>query len=272
MRTLVLAVGFLGWLGPSVSDQRGATTSPVELVMAIRRADYEGNRSELRRLWDELKPFVGGGAASSRVRYWRAFALWRRAINGFNERAPAVELHDDLEAASTEFAAAWVDDPTFWDAKIGALSCLHNLIFLHRAEPDQLRVWLSRAAPLQRELQAVAAENPRFLWVRGANEWHNPPERGGGHETAIRTYLKGLELAQQRPASPDPLEPSWGEAELLMNLAFAHLHQRAPDLKRAEAYALAALKLVPSWHYVRDLLLPQIRKHGPEFLERPIGP
>jgi hypothetical protein len=52
--------------------------------------------------------------------------------------------------------------------------------------------------------------------------------------------------------------PSWGEAELLMNLAYSHLTRSTPDLTAAEQYARAALALIPSWHYVRDILLPQI--------------
>jgi hypothetical protein len=58
----------------------------------------------------------------------------------------------------------------------------------------------------------------------------------------------------------DPLEPAWGEAELLANLAFANLNRATPDLPAAEPYAESALALVPYWHYVRDILLPQIRE------------
>jgi hypothetical protein len=32
------------------------------------------------------------------------------------------------------------------------------------------------------------------------------------------------------------------------------------DLAAAERYALKALALVPHWHYVRDILLAQIRR------------
>jgi hypothetical protein len=52
----------------------------------------------------------------------------------------------------------------------------------------------------------------------------------------------------------------WGEAELLMNLAFANLNRATPDLAAAERYAESALALVPYWHYVQNILLPQIRK------------
>ena len=50
-----------------------------------------------------------------------------------------------------------------------------------------------------------------------------------------------------------------GEPELLMNLAWSNLNRTTPDLNAAEQDAHAALKLVPNWHYVRDLLMPQIR-------------
>ena len=43
-----------------------------------------------------------------------------------------------------------------------------------------------------------------------------------------------------------------------MNLAWSYLNGERPDLAAAESSARAALALVPSWHYVRDILLPQI--------------
>jgi hypothetical protein len=46
---------------------------------------------------------------------------------------------------------------------------------------------------------------------------------------------------------------------LLMNLAWSKAHESTPDLKQAEQYANSALAMVPYWHYVRDILLPQIR-------------
>jgi hypothetical protein len=52
----------------------------------------------------------------------------------------------------------------------------------------------------------------------------------------------------------------WGEAELLMHLAFANLNRATPDLAAAERYAESALALVPYWHYVQNIVLPQIRK------------
>jgi hypothetical protein len=56
------------------------------------------------------------------------------------------------------------------------------------------------------------------------------------------------------------LEATWGEAEFLMNLAFANVNRATPDLAAAKQYAQRPLGLVPYWRYVRDILLPQIRK------------
>jgi hypothetical protein len=66
-------------------------------------------------------------------------------------------------------------------------------------------------------------------------------------------------VRNQKGNASDPLEPSWGEPELLMSLAWSNLNRTTPDLNAAEQDAQAALKIVPYWHYVRDILMPQIR-------------
>jgi hypothetical protein len=43
-----------------------------------------------------------------------------------------------------------------------------------------------------------------------------------------------------------------------MSLASAHLNKPSPDLDAAEEEARAALQLRPDWHYLRDILMPQI--------------
>jgi len=44
-----------------------------------------------------------------------------------------------------------------------------------------------------------------------------------------------------------------------MSLAWSSLNRATPDVNAADQYAHAALALVPYWHYVRDILLPQIQ-------------
>src|SRR5690242_10880975 len=107
--------------GVAARKSRESNRKPVLTIVAqIKRADYEGNRPALKNLYEQLAPFLDDHQIDVRVRYWRGFALWRRALNGFNESVDRVELEQDLRAAVDEFDNALVRDPNFVDAKIGA--------------------------------------------------------------------------------------------------------------------------------------------------------
>jgi len=45
---------------------------------------------------------------------------------------------------------------------------------------------------------------------------------------------------------------------LMMSLAYLEFSKTPPNLEAAERTTRAALEIVPYWHYVRDILLPQI--------------
>jgi hypothetical protein len=240
-------------LGPS-------RDSIIRIVTQIQRADYEGDGSALKHLHDELTPVPEDNKLASQVLYWRGFALWRRAINGFNESPTPTDLEEDLTQAVTDFKDAIARSPAFVEPKIGAVSSLGYLMYLNKKDPTRVQELLQQLSPLLKEATGAAPNNPRLLWVLGPIRWSSPPERGGGQDKAFESYNRGLEAVrnQTRDAS-DPLEPSWGEPELLMSLAWSNLNRSTPDLNSAEQDAQAALKIVPYWHYVRDILLPQIR-------------
>ena len=234
--------------------------SIIRIVTQIQRADYEGDRPSLKRLHDELAPIPEDNNLASRVLYWRGFSLWRRAINGFNESPTPTDLEEDLKQAVTDFKDSIARDPAFVEPKIGAGSCLGYLMYLSRKDPARVQELLQQSSPPLKEAMATAPENPRLLWVRGPIRWSSPPERGGGQDKAFEIYNNGLEAVRNHKRDVvDPLEPSWGEPELLMSLAWSNLNRTTPDLNAAEQDAQAALKLVPYWHYVRDILIPQIR-------------
>ena len=252
--SLVLAAAALG-----APPERPRETV-LKLVAQIQKADYEGNRVALQNLYADLEPFNADEKLASRVRYWRGFALWRRAINGFNDSADPKDLEQDLTQAIAEFKESFTKDPTFVDARVGTISCLGNLMYLARGHADRVQELLAQSIPLVKELRASHPENPRFAWVLGPILWNTPAERGGGQDKAIDGYQKGLESSRKLKDTPsDPLEPSWGEPELLMNLAWSNLNRTTPDLNAADQYARSALALVPYWHYVRDILIPQIQ-------------
>ena len=242
-----------------------APGSTLERVQRIRQADYAGDRPALRRLYAELAARPEEPEHAAELRYWRGFALWRRAINGFNETPTPEDLDADLEAAVAEFEVALKADPKFVDAQAGLASCLGMRMFLRGRQDEQTRAFATRVRTLLAEADALEPENPRLLWVRGPTEWWtpkgSPPETVDARQAkAIATYARGLEAlrrAGKQPASGS-LRPTWGEAELEMSLAWSLLKRRVPDFAQAEAHARKALALVPTWHYVRDILVPQI--------------
>jgi hypothetical protein len=133
-------------------------------------------------------------------------------------------------------------------------------MYLHKNDSTRVQELIQQSSPYLKEAMAAAPDNPRLLWVLGPIRWSSPPERGGGQEKAFECYNRGLEaIRNQKRDASDPLEPTWGEPELLMSLAWSNLNRTSPDLNAAEQDAQAALKIVPYWHYVRDILMPQIQ-------------
>jgi hypothetical protein len=101
--------------------------------------------------------------------------------------------------------------------------------------------------------------------VQGASLWYAIPglsdaEIAARRAQALAGYHRGVSIARRTAAPSDSLEPSWGEAELSMSLAWSHLNATTPDFAAAEVHARQALALVPHWTYVRDILLPQIQQ------------
>jgi hypothetical protein len=228
------------------------------IIAHIQRSDYEGDRAAMQRGYDQLQAFMEDQNFASRVRYWRGFAQWRRAINGFNDNVDPKELEQNLNTALNEFKIAIEKDPTFVDAKVGTISCLGFLAFMNRKDQERAKELVGQILSLVKEADQMAPDNPRLIWVHGPILWNSAPERGGGQDKAIQNYQHGLEVCSKIKTSGDPLEPSWGKPELMMSLAYCHLNASSADVNAAERYARNALEIVPYWHYVRDILLPQI--------------
>jgi len=236
-----------------------ARSDVIEIVHHIQRADYEGDRAALKKLTNALGPFDDKQRFGSRVLYWRGFALWRRAMNGAGH-SDVADMEADLVKAAADFRQAAAYDTSFVEARATEAFCLVNVAALNVGTEHARQLFRPAMAQFTEALNQ-APDNPRILWMQGANQFYQPAEMGGGHSRALATYERGLELARQVQTSPsDPLEPAWGEPELLMSLAFANLHQAHPDVATARQYAERALAEVPYWHYVRDVLMRDIRR------------
>ena len=263
MNQSTVALALFGLLSSSVTPAQPAPKDDaLKIVRQIQKADYEGDQSAMQHGYDALAPFTSDPQLASRILYWRGFAQWRRAVNGFNDNVDPKELEQDLNRAIADFRASTAADPAFLDSKIGQCSALGYLWYMNRGYEDRAKDLFARSGALMKELKAADPTHPRFLWIMGPIYFTTPPERGGGQDKAIATYNLGLDEIRKRNATPpaDPLDPTWGEPELLMNLAWSNLNREKPDVAAAEQQAQAALNIVPNWHYVRDILLPQIQK------------
>jgi hypothetical protein len=253
---LVAALVSLSNIHTTRANDTAKQVAPI--VAQIQHADYTGDQATMQKGYDDLKPFLEDKELASRIRYWRGFAQWRRAINGFNDSVDPKELEQDLKTALDEFKIAMEKDPTFVDAKVGTISCLGYLAFMNRKNQERAKELVSQIMPLVKEATDMAPDNPRLIWVRGPILWNTPSERGGGQDKAIENYQRGLEVCSKIKANDDPLEPTWGKPELMMSLAYSYLNTKPGDINAAERHARDALEIVPYWLYVRDILLPQI--------------
>lgn len=256
-RTLLLAILSFAFAASAVSTAEDVREQVRPIVTQIQRADYEGDRATLREGFDALAPFAHDAELGSRIRYWRGFALWRSAINGFNDNVDPQELDRDLRGAIDEFKAAREkEDHSFVDAKIGMISCLGYLAYMKRGDETALAELLAQISALVAEVKAAAPDNPRLRFVLGPILWYQARQTQSGLGKIFDNYREGLEHCPQLTLGS--LEPTWGKPELYMSLALTYLNDTPPDLEAAEENARRALALVPYWHYTRDILLPQI--------------
>jgi len=240
------------------------------LVTEVRSADYRGDRPALSRLDEKLGELDDAALADYRD-YWRGFARWRRAINGFSETPLPADLGSDLELAVGHFRASLERRPDWIEAKLALVGCLGNLLFVAGDDAEKKKPLIAEVVPLYRWLEANGRDNPRALWIIGGMQsWR------GDFVNATATMRRGLELSWQESAAAAAAPawiPSWGGPENLMNLAYTYSHAKTPDRAAALAYAQGAVTAVPEWHYVRDILLPQIEALAePPVAAAPAGP
>jgi len=245
---------------------RGATAAAPaaslgQVVREIQAADYRGERAELQRLAASLDRVKDPKLAAYR-HYWQGFARWRRALNGFNETPTPGDLGDDLTAGIASFQRALVEKPDWIEARIGIMGCAAPLFFLARDDAARRDALLKEYLPIAAAVREKGADNPRALFLMGQTQLGAPPPYGGDPVKAAATFRRGIEAAlteARQTAEDEPAWiPRWGGAENLMNLAYLYVHSPLANRELALAYGEGALVAAPEWHYMRDVLWPQI--------------
>jgi catechol 2,3-dioxygenase-like lactoylglutathione lyase family enzyme len=261
---LIWCAATLPALSPSAAQSvtsTGDRSDLARLVVAVQEADYRGDLARLRSIAADMKPYTSHPSLAPAARYWRGFAHWRHALNSLAE-APPDSVDRDFEAAIVEFRQALAINPADIEAQIGLAAGLGNRAYFNARAPERFSAFMTELRPLVRKIREAAPDNPRMMFVVSASLFWTPPDRGGDRDEALAMLQRGVRLAGGRPPSADTLRPSWGEAELHMLLAWFSLNLAPPHVASALGHAQSALLLRPEWRYVREGLLPQIRRRA----------
>jgi len=188
--------------------------------------------------------------------YWSGFASWRTVINGASGKLTPDEAKGHLAKAVIDFDSSINKKNDFADGYAGAAAVHGWLAAYSQSDPTNMNKEIDNYKRLIDRALELEPDNPRVLWIQAIPFLVLPPERGGSIDRAIELYHKMVENA--RPLTPNSPLPDWGKAEGLMSLANAYILKPSPDVNAAQAEARAALELQPQWHFVRDVLVPQI--------------
>lgn len=238
----------------------------VTIKAALMSADYRADLPELAALRARAAQLSDDRKLGYLADYWSGFASWRIVINGANAKMSPEEMKANLERAAADFESSARKKADFADSYVGAAAVHGWLGWIQRKdeavrnqEYDTFQRFVKRALELE-------PSNPRALWIEAIPLMVLPPERGGNREHGMELYRQMVEnAAPLRPQSP---LPDWGKLEGLMSLAYSHLNAPSPNVNAAEEEARAALRLQPDWHYVRDILMPQIEARRKQLEEQ----
>lgn len=228
----------------------------------IREADYAADLQALAREADALEQVARQPQAPPRTRYWQGYAHWRWAMNAAN---PPQRDRDAIRAHLQQAVRAFRPQADSGDleARIGLFGALGTLAFFTAGDDPRQREIGREMGALAKELAVRAADNPRYLWLKGSTDFYVPPPIGHGPDAAMAAYYRGIALAMAEAAASDPLEPAWGLPELYMSAAFAASRRPDPQPALAKRLAQTALRLQPGWRYVDVILLPDIEASLP---------
>ncbi len=228
----------------------------VSIKADVMSADYRADLPELASLRLRAAALSDDRNFGYLADYWSGFASWRTILNGTGTKMTRDEAKSHLEHAVADFESSIRKKNDFADGYAAAAAVHGWLAAYNSANPAAMNAEIENYKRLLNRALELEPANPRVLWIQAVPYRVMPPERGGNLDRAIELYHKMVE--NSGPLTPQSPLPDWGKVEGLMSLASAHISKPSPDVNAAEEEARAALQLQPDWHYVRDILIPQI--------------
>ncbi len=218
-------------------------------VAAIQRAAIEQDRETLSSSREILAEAIEAAAAANQpaLRYAHAFASWQLAAG---EPRGSKTYKGYLKDAEEQLERDLKQNPN--DAEAQALYGTVNG-WLVTGMWSGLRRG-PRADKAYKKARELAPENPRVAMHQGVSRLFRPEMFGGGLDKAEAELTEALELFEKEPAEKE--WPNGGHAE-----NFGWMGQvmfRKGEMDKARAYYEQALELEPDYHWVLEVLIPEL--------------
>ena len=217
-------------------------------VAQIQRAAVEHDLKALSSARDTLRAAIDDeGADKSRLRYACAFTSWK-LVGGESRGSKVYKAY--LKDAEKQLEQVLARNPD--DAEAQALYATVNGWLITGMWSGMRRG--PRADKAHKKARELAPQNPRVAMHQGVSRLFRPGMFGGGLDKAEAELTEALDLYEKEPAEKE--WPNGGHAEILGWMG--QVMFRKGEMDKAREYYERALELEPNYHWVLQVLLPQL--------------
>ena len=228
-------------------------------VATLQRASIERDRATLSSTCDALLQAIDEAAEADKSRIRHAYAVASLALAGGEPRGSKAYTAY-LKDAEKQLEELLKRHPN--DAEAQALYGTINGWLVTGMWSGMRRG--PRADKAYKKARELAPDNPRVAMHQGVSRLFRPKMFGGGLDKAEAELTEALALFKKEPA--EKAWPNGGHAEILGWMG--QVMFRKGEMDRAREYYEQALEIEPNYHWVLEVLLPELEAAAAKDLSR----
>jgi hypothetical protein len=240
----------------------GQSTPAVADLLAARERAYAANfRNDRAGLEESLRTFerlAPDETVAPFAHYYAGWTRWCVAASQFaaGDVKGAIESG---EASAVEMRLALAARSDLADFHTGLVNAL---IVVASLDPARFPTLLEEMSGGRRRALELGPSNPRTLLMDAGIIFNTPPSRGGDQQKGIDRWLEAIRRFEEEQRSPpaNPLMPAWGLPLAYGWLSQVYLNAMPPRIEDARKAADTALALRPDFWFVREQILPKLRR------------
>lgn len=233
----------------------------AELLAARERAYVANFRNDQAGLNDSIQVFTRLAADDTIApfaRYYSGWAKWAISASQFagGDVKGAIESG---EASAADMRAALALRSDLSDFHTGLANAL---IVVGSLDPSRFPALINEVVSARRRALELGPSNPRAVLMDAGIIFNTPPQRGGDQQKGIDRWLEAIRLFEEERRSPpaNTLMPDWGLPLAYGWLSQLYLNATPPRVEEARKAAETALTLRPDFWFVREQILPKLRR------------